>query len=261
MHCKKRISGKEGDRVKEQYEQFLQKMVAINKNQYLDFNMKVTRLDDFLAFYVCSSSLCKDSWYVCNFIFPLCHGQSSAERGFNDNQQTMAENLEELDLTSLRMVYDEIMYYGGEIKDFPIPTSLLIACQSAHQKYENDLDRKRAESQQLEVTNKRKLLIEELNIVKKRKIDEESLVKQLKDDSTRLIIEAGETSNVAQMQSLVVKGSSFKKTGEKKEKILVDYASSIEKMEEEIKQLKQMEQIIIVDRRCYLAYFYRVGNI
>ena len=161
--------------------------------------MKVTRLDDFLAFYVCSSSLCKDSWYVCNFIFSLCHGQSSAERGFNDNQQTMAENLEELDLTSLRMVYDEIMYYGGEIKDFPIPTSLLIACQSAHQKYENDLDRKRAESQKVEVTNKRKLLIEELNIVKKRKIDEESLVKRLKDDSTKFIIEAGEMSNVAQM--------------------------------------------------------------
>ena len=35
-----------------------------------------------------------------------------------------------------------------------------------------------------------------------------------------------------------MKGSSFKETGEKKEKIPVDYASSIEKMEEEIKQLK-----------------------
>ena len=199
MHCKKRISGKQGDRVKEQYEQFLQKMVAVNKNQFLDFNMKVTRLDDFLAFYVCSSSLYKDSWYVCNFIFSLCHGQSSVERGFNVNQQTMVENLEELDLTSSRIVYDEIMYYSGEIKDFPIPTSLLSAYQSAHQKYENDLDRKRAESQKVEVTNKRKLLIEELNIVKKRKTDEESLVKQLKDDSTKSIIEAGETSDVAQM--------------------------------------------------------------
>ena len=67
--------------------------------------------------------------------------QSSVERGFNVNQETMAENLEELGLTSLRMVYAEIVYHGGEIKDFPIPTSLLIACQSAHQKYKNDLDR------------------------------------------------------------------------------------------------------------------------
>ena len=57
------------------------------------------------------------------------------------------------------MVYDEIMYHGGEIKDFPIPTSLLIASQST-QKFKNDTDRKRAESQKVEVTNKRKLLIE-----------------------------------------------------------------------------------------------------
>ena len=148
------------------------------------------------------------------------------------------ENLEELGLTSLRMVYDEIMYHGGQIKDFPIPTSPLIACQSAHQKYKNDLDSKRGESQKVEVTNKRKLLIEELNIVKKRKIDEESLIKQLKDDSDKLIVEAGEKSDVAQMKLLVVKASSFKKTTEEKENILVDYTSSIEKMEEEIKQLK-----------------------
>ena len=60
----------------------------------------------------------------------------------------------------MRMVYDEIMYHGGEIKDFPIPTSLLIASQSTHQKFKNDTDRKRAESQKVEVTNKRKLLIE-----------------------------------------------------------------------------------------------------
>ena len=44
-------------------------------------------------------------------------------------------------------------------------------------------------------------------------------------------------SDVTQMESLVVKASSFKKTAEEKEKILVDYASFIEKMEEEIKQL------------------------
>ena len=98
-----------------------------------------------------------------------------------------------------------------------------------------------------------------MNIVKK-KIDEESLIKQMKDDSGKLIIEAGEKSDVAQMKSLVVKASSFKKTAGEKEKILVDYASSIEKMEEEIKQLKQMEHMI-VDIRCYLAYFYRVEDI
>ena len=64
------------------------------------------------------------------------------------------------------MVYDEIMYHGGSIKDFPIPSSLLLACQSAHMKYKNDLDRKKAESEKTEITNKRKLLTDKLNIEK-----------------------------------------------------------------------------------------------
>ena len=63
MHSKKRISSKHGDRAKEQYEQFLQKIVTLNKNKFLDFNMKVTCLDDFLAFYVCSSSQYKDFFH------------------------------------------------------------------------------------------------------------------------------------------------------------------------------------------------------
>ena len=63
----------------------------------------------------------------------------------------MVENLEVLGLTSLRSVYDEIMYHGGEIKDYQVPTSLLTACQSSHQKYKNHLDRKRAELQKAEV--------------------------------------------------------------------------------------------------------------
>ena len=173
MHSKKRISATQGDQ--EQFEQFLLKLVALNKNEFLSFNRKVTCLDDFLVFFVCSSSLYNDFWDVCNFVFSLYHGQSSVECKFNVNKQTMVENLEELGLLSLRMVYDEIMYHGGNIKDFPIPTSLL-ACQSAHMKYKNDLDCKKAESEKTEITNKRKLLIEELNIVKK-KTDEQSLIK------------------------------------------------------------------------------------
>ena len=103
-------------------------------------------------------------------------------------------------------------YHGGNIKDFPIGKT--------------------------EITNKRKLLIEELSIVKKKKADEQSFIKGLKSDSDKFVLQAGETSDVAEMRSLVLKASSLKKTAEKKEKRLPGYASSIERMEEEIKQLK-----------------------
>ena len=238
MHSKKRISATQGDRAKEQFEQLLLKVVALNKNEFLNFNRKVTRLDDFLAFFVCSSSLYNDFWHACKFVFSLCLGQSSVEHRFSINKQSMVENLEELGLTSLRMAYDEIMYHGENVKDFPIPSSPLLACQSAHMKYKNDLDCKKAESEKTEITNKRKLLIEELNIMKKKKTHEQSFIKRLKSDSDKFVLQAGETSDVAETRSLLVKASSLKKTVEEKEKRLADYASSIERMEEEIKQLE-----------------------
>ena len=105
-------------------------------------------------------------------------------------------------------------------------------------KYKNDLDHKKAESEKKEITNKRKLLIEELNIVKKKKTDEQSLIKQLKNDSDKFVLQAGETSDVAEMIPLVLKANFLKKTAQEKEKRLADYASSIDRMDEEIKQLK-----------------------
>ena len=128
MHSKKQISATQGDCAKEQFEQFLLKVVALNQNEFLNFNRKVTRLDDFLVFFVCSSSLYNDFWHVCKFVFSLSHGQSFVERRFNVNKQTMVENLKELGLTLLRMVYDEIMYHCGNMKDFPVPSSVLLAC-------------------------------------------------------------------------------------------------------------------------------------
>ena len=45
LHSKMRITGKKGDAAKEQFEQFLSKIVAVNKQKFLDFDKKVTRLD------------------------------------------------------------------------------------------------------------------------------------------------------------------------------------------------------------------------
>ena len=36
-----------------------------------------------------------DFWRVCIFIYTLCHGQSSVERGFNISKETLVDNLKE----------------------------------------------------------------------------------------------------------------------------------------------------------------------
>ena len=74
--------------------------------------------------------------------------------------------------------------------------------------------------------------MEELNIVKKTKVDQENLIKELKADSDRFISLAGATADLSEMQKLVVKANSFMETA-KKEVVIAGYAFSIEKMEED----------------------------
>ena len=42
------------------------------------------------------------------FIFVLPHGQASIERGFNVNKEFLIENLQELSVRSMRLVYDQV---------------------------------------------------------------------------------------------------------------------------------------------------------
>ena len=130
MYSNKCISAKQGDPAKEQFDDFLQKV-----------DKKNTRVDEFLGFYV-NQKVYPDFWYVCKFVFTLRHGQSAVERGLNIKKQTLVANLQEVSLTSLCTVYDEILHHGST-RSFPINNSLPLSCQSAGTKYNNDLERKK----------------------------------------------------------------------------------------------------------------------
>ena len=53
-------------------------------------------------------------WPVRIFIFSLCHGQSSVERGFNINTETLVDNLKEK--TSGMSVYSFLHYVTGKVQ-------------------------------------------------------------------------------------------------------------------------------------------------
>ena len=53
-------------------------------------------------------------WHVCIFIFTLCHGQSSVERGFNINKETLVDNLKEK--SSGMSVYSLLYYVTGKVQ-------------------------------------------------------------------------------------------------------------------------------------------------
>ena len=110
-----------------------------NKTEFANFNKKIMRIDEFLGFDV-NQKVYPDFWYVCKFVFTLNHGQSAVESGFN-----IIDNLKESTLTLLRSVYDEIIHHGS-IRSFPIDNSLLLSCNSAANRYKNDLEQRRKES-------------------------------------------------------------------------------------------------------------------
>ena len=232
MYGNKRISAKQGDAAKEQFDVFLQTVVKCNKNEFENFDKKITRVDEFLGFYV-NTKVYPDFWFVCKFVFTLCHGQSAVERGFNVNKQTLVDNLQEVSLTSLRSVYDEILYHGG-IRSFPIDNSLLLSCQTAGTKYRNELKRTREESKNSEKSNKRKQLGEELAIIKKNKVEMEDLVKELDADADKFVSRAGATDNVVEMKKFVTKANSFKQSAKEKRDTIAEFKSTIGKMEEEL---------------------------
>ena len=237
MYGKKRITAKQEDKAKEQFDDFHQKVVKTNKNAFANFDRKHARVDEFLGFYV-NLKVYPDFWYVCKFVFTLCHGQSAVERGFNVNKQTLVDNIKDVSLTSLRTVYDEILQHES-IRSFPINNSLLLSCQAAGTKYRNDLQRKREESQDSEKSMKRKQLGEELSIIKRKKVEMEDLIKELDADADKFVSNASMTEDVVERKKLVRKASSFKTSAKEKRKTIGEFGSTIEKMEEELSSISK----------------------
>ena len=63
MYSNKRISAKHGHAAKEQFDDFLQKVMKCNNSSFANFDKKNTRVDEVLGFYV-NQKVYPDFWYV-----------------------------------------------------------------------------------------------------------------------------------------------------------------------------------------------------
>ena len=156
---------------------------------------------------------------VCIFIFSsshtLSHGQSSVERGFNVNKDSLEDNLDSSSLEALRVCYDELIAQGGKIKSFEITKELIQPCKLASKRSKGDLEKKKERDQKIETSRKRKILNDELTV--KKKLDEQVLMKKLNDDTDKFIEQAAQDgADVKEVRLLVVKAQSFKKSAKGK---------------------------------------------
>ena len=128
--------------------------------------------------------------FVCKIIFTLSHGQSQVERGFNVNKEILVENLQEEPFQGHRIIYNQIQPENIKFQDFKLTNELVNSCKAAHQRYTIALEENKLSVIKNKKKVKRKLIEDEINDVKTRKLDLETCVETLKKDADKLSFEA-----------------------------------------------------------------------
>ena len=94
----KRLSEKEADNAKQEYQEFISSLYIEKKAEFLSFNMDSGRLDVFFGGYLHHNDKFSYMWKVCKVILMLSHGQADVERGFSINKEMFVDNMRQTSL-------------------------------------------------------------------------------------------------------------------------------------------------------------------
>jgi hypothetical protein len=235
----KRLTNNEADDAKTQYEDFLATVVEMNKEVFKEFDFTTTRIDEFFTFHMYGKKKFDQLWKVTIFICVISHGQADIERGFNVNKEVLVENLAEESMISQRLVYDQLRATGEKIPTIKISRELVISCKSAYRKYQQSLEEKResAASADSSVSNKRKLKMEEVLTVKRKKTEVEKVIKTLSLDIEKVSIEASNKKDFESMKLALEKANSYRVALKTRQGTAKELDIAIQKLEAEINAL------------------------
>ena len=141
--------------------------------------------------------------------------------------------MQEKSLTSKRIVYDTLQDSDQKIHEINITQDLRKHCRLAYLKYKTEMERITNENKQTEQTIKRKLKLDEIESVKKQKLNIESCIYNLKEGIIN------ETLAADQNQDLIAtaRAASFCRTMQEKQTTLKEINSTLEKLEDEYEKL------------------------
>ena len=228
----KKISASVADNSKYQFDQFLKVAQYDQKEQFQKFSFKKDRLDIFFAQFLAENDSYNNLWTICKIIFILSHGQSFTERGFSINREVIDHNMQGESLTSQRLVYDSIHSGGSQLSDFQITPALRKSCLLSYQKYK--LEQKKAEEKESNSADlKRKLKHDEIQKVKKQKLDLEATIKVLRDAIIKETLLADDNQDL----SYTAKAAAFCRSLKQKKESLAVLTTAQEHLEGEYKDL------------------------
>ena len=183
-------------------------VVVTDKEKFLSFDQDKTRLDSFCGSLMQANADLFNLLKVCRIIFVLSHGQADDERGFNINGELLVENMKELSLISQRIVCDHFSACKNDLHNYQVDKKLLLSCKGARMKYDNYLENEKKKQVLTEKSRKRKLITDEIVIVKKEKKDLLDRIASLDTDITKYSFEAEKKKDF----TLLTKANAFRNT-------------------------------------------------
>ena len=223
-----------GDKALTQYSTFLQKEIVESKELFLSFNRYKCRLDDFFFHKLKNVEENYDEFsMVLKVVFILSHGQATVERGFNDNNVILKDNMGDNTVIARRFLKNYMSV--SELKPYTVPITrpLINSVRCARQKYQVYLDDQKKE---VEVEKRSKELIA---------VDDELMslntqCSNLKDTISTLNVKFVEYMDKAEKLNnmmLVTEGNALKRKSQEKEQQLSILQKRITELEANKKKL------------------------
>ena len=223
------------DLAKAEYECFLSKKVAIDREKFSSFNISKERVDTFLGSYLNKNDAYKHAWMVMFLVFTLSHGQSQVERVFNINDDIMVENMHNDSLIAQIMVYNHRKCNNFQPHNYEIGQKLRAIVLSAYSKYKLVRDQKEKDTIESE-KQQRSEVVESKIHERERKISSvKSTISKLEKDADGCYDNAEKPD--VDMATLLSKGNAFQKSIKEKKIVLND-------LEEEVENLKKEKKLM-----------------
>lgn len=141
---------KVGDRALTDFTKFLADEAVMEKQKFLDFKRAEKRLDDFYFKDLKVNKKYPSFSTLLKLIFTLSHGQASVERGFNDNNVVLKDNISSNSVIARRFLKNYMRVNDVQPSKIQISRELLKSVKCSRQRYETHLEDQRKESKQKE---------------------------------------------------------------------------------------------------------------
>ena len=165
-------------------------MIDQNQQLFSSFNPTNNRVDTLYSETMGSSDEYGDLWEFVKMFLILFHGQSEVERGLRVNNQLLVENLKTKSWVALRRIEDHMYFLELSPENVKISNESIRSVKEAHRRYQDELEKQRKIKQESQKSLKRKIVANEINTFKEKRVKLISEIEMLRVVPDLLAIKA-----------------------------------------------------------------------